>query len=120
VADIASYLGPLAAFATPLFVYLAARHQLGHQRQRDKALDSDSLCARLASAVERYAERIEGLELKLAGIEGEARTLRDDVTTLRGNVRRWRRYALALVDQLRGAGIPPHDPADFGLTDDDG
>jgi len=112
-------LGPLAALAAPLLVYLAARGRLQHDGKRGHAEDERTLWARMAEMVDRYGERADKLEERLKRTERAAARLESRVTRLQGMVRRWREYALALARQMEVAGMTPVRLEAFGLSLED-
>jgi predicted nucleic acid-binding Zn-ribbon protein len=125
--DFLSILGPLAAFLAPLLVFAAANARLRHDRSRAHATDDAGLWDRMAKMVDRYGARADSLEDALRQLRSRVTTAEDRADVLARKVARleiaitqWRAYAVALISQVRGAGLTPVNPRDYGITDDPG
>jgi hypothetical protein len=124
--EILSILGVVAAALAPLLVYLAASSRLRFDRQRSRSADESSLWERMASMVDRYGRRADDLDnqmvmlrQRLTAAEERADSLAREVSRLQLMVDRWRAYALALMHQMRSAGIQPVDLRSYGLEDEE-
>ena len=125
VSEFVPLLGPIAAFIAPLLVWAAANARLRHDA-RVKHDDKDAtLWERMAAMVDRYGKRADELEAQIETLrsrvntaEAKANALSTKVADLEVTLTRWRAYAVALIQQVRGAGLTPVDPRDYGISDE--
>lgn len=112
-------LAPIVGLLAPILVYLASRQRLTHDKDREEHAEENTLWERMASMLDRYGQRMTELEEKCAAHEERQRQMANEFVTIKGQLGRWRAYALALVRQVKAAGVEPLSPIDFGLGDND-
>ncbi len=117
--DILSVVTSLAALLAPLFVYLVARARLQHDEGRGRAEDDNTLWERMTTLLNIYSRRADELDERMRAEELRSDDLARSLADLQTQLTRWRAYAVALANQLRGLDVTPVDPRLFGLGDED-